>query len=59
LVKDIWVLFSPRSIQKAREQMVENIKRVKKETMSWAHNKRILDEWELVSNEVALSGIYA
>jgi hypothetical protein len=35
------------------------LKRVKKETMSWAHNKRILDEHELVSTEAALSDIYA
>lgn len=58
LVKDEWVPYDPRSMEKKAIQYLKNLKRVNKEAMKWVFNRRIRDDQDLIAIESSLQEIY-
>jgi hypothetical protein len=58
LVKELWIPFEENPSVPIGVQFSANIKRVKKETMEWAYQKRQRDEKELIDIESILQTAY-
>jgi hypothetical protein len=58
MIKYQWVPFDGSFRESTTLQFDSNLKKVKKETMSWAHEKKYKDEKEIVLVEAKLEELY-